>query len=112
MYAEIKLKDAQGDEKTVPMLATASTPIRFKMLYGKDLMTGIVSADGSFDLDIVSKLAYLMSMQAAKADITSLNTDKFIDWLDGFDSMAFMDNCDKIFEVYVKSRNNTSKAKK
>ncbi len=118
MYAEIKLNTAKGDVVTVPMLATASTPIRFKMMYGKDLMSGIlttnINGDG-FDMsvvEIVSQLAFLMSMQAAKADITTLDVNKYIAWLDDFDSNAFIDNANEILSVYIKSRNNTSKAKK
>lgn len=118
MYAEIKLYSAKGDELTVPMLATASTPIRFKMLFGKDLMGGILtsnlSGDG-FDLsvvEIVSQLAFLMAQQAAKADITTLDMNKYISWLDDFDSNAFIDNANEILNVYIKSRNNTSRAKK
>lgn len=113
MYAEIKLNDARGEERTVPMLATASTPIRFKMLFGKDLMGGLMNAtNGEYDIDIVSKLGFLMSQQAAKADLMELDNEKYIAWLDDFDSMAFIDHAQEVFSVYVRSRNNTSKAKK
>ena len=115
MYAEIKLNTAHGEERTVPMLATASTPIRYKMLFGKDLMTGLISTVGDSVesmVDVVSELAFLMAQQAAKVDLTALDKNKYIEWLDEFDSAAFINNSDKIFNVYISSRNNTSKAKK
>ena len=112
MYAEIKLLMANGEERTVPMLATASTPIRFKMIYGQDLVTGLIDSTGEFDIDIVGKLAFLMSKQAAKVDMTTLDQKQYLEWLDDFDSMAFIDKAEEVFEVYIKSRNNSSKAKK
>jgi hypothetical protein len=111
MYGEIKLMSSQGDERTIAMLATASTPIRFKQLFGTDLLTGIMK-DGDFDLDVISKLAYLMANQAAHADLKTLDMNKYIDWLDDFDSMAFMDNVQDILSVYFRSEERRSQAKK
>jgi len=112
MYAEIKLTTSDGDERTVPMLATASTPIRYKMLYGKDLMTSIIDQNGDFDLDVISKVAYLMANQAAKVDMRTLDQDKYLEWLDTWDSMTFIDKSQEIFEIYLRSAENSSKAKK
>ena len=111
MYGEVKMLSAQGEERTISLLATASTPIRFKMLFGKDLLTGLIK-DGDFDLDVVSKLAYLMMQQAARTDLKTLDMDKYMDWLDEFDSMAFMENAQDIFNVYVRSKEKSSHAKK
>ena len=112
MYAEVILTDPRDNKITVPMLANAATPIRFKQLFKKDILSGLIDKDGNYDTEIVSKLAYLMSQQAAKVDINTLNFDKYVEWLEDFDSMAFMDNGDQILNVYVQSRENSSKAKK
>jgi hypothetical protein len=112
MYGEIKLNDPKGGELTIPMLANAATPIRFKMLFQNDLLTGIIGKDGNFDIDVVSKLAFLMAKQAAKVDMTTLNMDQYVAWLEDFDSMAFIDNAENILNLFIKSRDNTSKAKK
>ena len=112
MYREIKLDTPTGEVRTVPMLANAATPIRFKQLFKKDILSGLVDKDGNYDTDVISKLAYLMSQQAAKVDINTLNFDKYVDWLEDFDSMAFMDNVDQILDVYIRSKENTSKEKK
>lgn len=112
MYGEIKLKDPHGSEKTIPMLANAATPIRFKMLFGTDLLTGIIDKDGNFDVDIVSKLAFLMTKQAAKIDLNTVSLDSYVEWLEDFDSMAFIDNAQNILNLFIKSKNGTSKAKK
>ena len=112
MYGEVKLMDPKSEEMTVPMLANAATPIRFKSLFHSDLLSGILTTDGSFDVDVVSKLAFIMAKQAAKADMNSLSMDHYIEWLEGFDSMAFYTNAQAIFDVYSGSKKNSSKAKK
>lgn len=112
MYKEIKLNTPNGETRTVPMLANAATPIRYKMIFGKDLLHNVVSADGEIDIEIVSRLAFLMSKQSAKVDLRALNEEEYIEWLEDFDSMAFVNNARDIFDVYLSSKGNTSKAKK
>lgn len=111
MYGEVKLLSSQGEERTLALLATASTPIRFKQLFGQDLLGGIIK-DGDFDLDVVSKLAYLMANQAAHTDLKTLDTNKYVDWLDDYDSMAFMNAAQDVFNVYIRSEEKSSQAKK
>lgn len=112
MYAEVKLLDPYEKECTVPMLANAATPIRYKQLFNADILTGIVAADGTFDIDVVGQLAYIMAMSAAKIDMTTLSKEKYIDWLEGFDSATFIENAQAVFNVYIRSKENSSKAKK
>ena len=112
MYKEIMLETPNGDKRTVPMLANAATPIRYKMIFGKDMLKSVVGADGDIDAEIISRLGYLMSKQAAKVDLSKLNDDEYITWLEDYDSMAFVNNAKEIFEVYLSSKGNTSKAKK
>ena len=112
MYAEVKLMDPHGEERTVPMLAHAATPIRFKQLFNTDILTGIVAADGTFDTEVVGKLAFIMAMAAVKVDMTTLSEEKYIEWLEGFDSATFIENAQAVFNVYIRSKSNSSKAKK
>lgn len=112
MYKEIKLNTPNGETRTVPMLANAATPIRYKMIFGKDLLRSAISDDGEIDAEIVSKLAYLMSKQSAKVDLRTLNVEEYIAWLEDYDSMAFVNNAEEIFAVYIGSKGGSSKAKK
>lgn len=112
MYKEIKLETPTGEERTVPMLANAATPIRYKMIFGKDLLKSAINSDGDIDTEIISKLAYLMSKQSAKVDLRALNDDDYIGWLEDFDSMAFVENAKEIFNIYLSSKGNSSKQKK
>lgn len=112
MYAEVTFTDPNGGKRTVPMLANAATPIRFKQLFHTDVLSGIMTNDGDFDVDVVSKLAYVMAKQAAKADMNTLSFDQYVEWLEDFDSTAFIDNAEAVFEVYYNSKKNSSKSKK
>jgi len=113
MYKEITLKTPDGEKRTVPMLANAATPIRYKMVFGKDLLNSMMFTGGTdLDIEIIGRLAYLLNKQAIKADLAKLTEDDYIDWLEGFDSMAFIDSAQEIVGVYLGSRGNSSKAKK
>lgn len=112
MYGEIVLKSPTGEKRTVPMMANAATLIRYKQLFHSDLLTGIVNAEGNFDVDVVSKLAFVMAKQAAKVDLNAQNMDTYIEWLEDFDSMAFIENINEIVEIYSNSKGNSSKQKK
>ena len=112
MYGELKVKDPKGEDRTVPMLANAATPIRFKMLFHVDLQSGIIGAEGGFDIDVVSKLAFVMAKQAAKVDMSKLNEQQYVDWLEDFDSMAFVTAAQDIISIYTGSKDGNSKAKK
>lgn len=112
MYGEVVLKSPTGEKRTVTMVANAATLIRYKQLFNSDLLSGIVNSEGNFDVDVVSKLAFVMAKQAAKADLTAQNMDTYIEWLEEFDSMAFIENINEIVGIYSSSKGNTSKQKK
>lgn len=112
MYKELKLETPTGEERTIPMLANAATPIRYKMIFGKDLLKSAISDDGELDTEIVSRLGYLMNKQSAKIDLRTLNEEDYVSWLEDFDSMAFVENAKEIFNVYLSSKGNSSKSKK
>ena len=112
MYGEVVLKSPNGEKRTVPMVANAATLIRYKQLFHSDLLSGMINAEGNFDVDVVSKLAFVMAKQAAKADMKALNMDQYIDWLEDFDSMAFIENINEIVSIYSNSKKNSSEAKK
>lgn len=113
MYGEVKLETPRGEELTVPMLANAATLIRFNQIFHLDLLTSVLNEKtGNFDIDVISKLAFVMAKQAAKADMNTVNEDQYIEWLEDFDSTAFINNVNEIFNIYMKSKKNTSNAKK
>lgn len=86
MYREIKI----GDKK-VPMKANAATPIRYRQVFGKNLLPYFMGKATDEDAaEMVGELAYIMAMSGSGADMTKLSLDGYVEWLEGFDSMDFV----------------------
>ena len=90
----------------VSLLANAATPIRFKNIFGKDLLTLVhegTSREG-VDMKVASEvapeLAFIMAKSAEKADMTKLNEAKMLEWLERFEPMDIINATEAIFSVY------------
>ena len=112
------LKTVQIGEKEVNLLANAATPIRYKMVFGEDVMVAFnqinqEKRDTGEILDITSQLAYIMNRQAecSKDELKALTKESYIDWLEDFDSMAFVNASEVIINTYLGTTGTTSKAK-
>jgi hypothetical protein len=104
--------------KDVALQANAATPIRFRNIFGKDLLT-IVSEGTSpegIDMKVASEvapeLAFIMAKSAEKADMTKLNEAKMIEWLEQFEPMDLINATDGIFSVYFGDSETEVEAKK
>ena len=98
------------DGKELAFAANAATPFRFKQTFKKDLFYVLgneerAEADG---LETIMQLAFIMAKQAEKADMTTLNEEQFIAWLEGFSGMAFVDKAEEVLNVYLESTTATS----
>ena len=101
------------DGNEMELLANAATPFRFKQVFQKDLLA-IFSNEKRAEqegLEAVSELAYIMNNQAKKSDMSKLSFENFIDWLEGFGPMAFIDASEDIIEVYTSQKEPTSTPK-
>lgn len=110
MFREIKIGD-----KTVPMLANGATPIRYRMVFGKDLIQEMQAAggEGSRGIDAISELAYIMAMAAdGNQDMNRLNQEMYITWMEGFGPMDVTNSADDIINLYVGNTRTNSKSKK
>ena len=98
MYREITI-----DGKEVKLMANAATPFRFKQIFGKDLLRvfGDEKKAEEEGVEMITRLAYVMANQAEKVDMTTLNEEKFIDWLEEFGPMAFINASEDIMNVYL-----------
>ena len=110
MYREIKV-----GEKSIPMKATAATALRYRHVFGKDLMTELQKSDGNaaIGLDTIQQLAFIMACAAdPEKDMNKLNEDIFIDWLDNFESFALLEATEDIVDLYVGNTKSLSEVKK
>jgi len=110
MYKEIKVGDKQ-----VPMLANAATPIRFKQVFGKNLLKYFIGEEPQEEMvAMASELAYILAKAGESADMNKLGIDDYIEWLEQFDAMAFVniDVVSEIMSLYQGSMDGDSQAKK
>lgn len=108
MFKEVKI-----GEQTIPMLANGATPIRYRQLFHKDVITKMNSGANADDaVEIASELAYIMAQAAEKADMSELNMDKYYEWLEKFEPFDITQAAEQIISVYVGQNAVTSTAKK
>ena len=105
MYKKITV-----DGKEMELAANAATPFRYKQVFHKDLLS-IFSNEEKAEtqgVEAITELAYIMAKQAEKADMNRLTYEEFIEWLEGFEPMAFVESAEDILNVYVDSAITTS----
>lgn len=106
--------------KNLRMHANAATPIRFKMIFGKDIIVEInrmnkgLTDEGEL-IELVGQIAFVMNMQAdkTKEQLSRISKNDYIDWLEEFDgAMCFADASDEIMSIYLGNEHGDSSSKK
>lgn len=112
------LKTVKIGEKEINLLANAATPIRYKMVFGEDIMVAFNQINGKKRdegeiLDISSQLAFIMSKQATcnREELKGLTKEAYVEWLEDFGSMDFVNASKDIFDTYLGTTGTTSKSK-
>ncbi len=114
MFREIQIGD-----KTVGMIANGATPIRYRMVFGKDIISEIQSLDrgetGKVTL-AMSELAYIMAMAAesadGKANMDKLEQSSFVKWLEQFEPLDITNASEDIVDLYMGNQKTASESKK
>ena len=98
------------DGKEVEFSANAATPFRYRQIFHKDLLSILGDEEKAQNegVEAVTELAFIMAKQAEKADMGKLNEEVFFEWLEGFGSMAFVNNAEDILNIYMESTETTS----
>ena len=111
------LKEIQIGEHEVAMLSTAATPVIYRGVFHEDLLVflqNMAKAKGMTEgtTEMVCKLGYVMAMQAEKKKMSDMNFDRFVEWLDGFESLDFELSANEILNLYAESGKTLSRPKK
>jgi hypothetical protein len=98
------------DGREVEFSANAATPFRYRQVFHKDLLSILGNEEKAQNegVEAVTELAFIMAKQAEKADMGKLNEEVFFEWLEGFGSMAFVNNAEDILNIYMESTETTS----
>ena len=104
--------------KDVALAANAATPIRYRNVFKKDLLTQISEGtrENGVDLTVASEvapeLAFIMAKSAEKADMNKLNEDKLLEWLEQFEPLDLVNATEAIFAVYFGDAETVVESKK
>jgi hypothetical protein len=109
MYREIKI-----GERTIPMSANGATPIRYRMVFGKDLISEFQNVENNYSIamDTISELAFIMAKAGEKADMDKLNKNAYVAWLEQFEPFDITNVADAIVDVYMGNVQTSSEVKK
>ena len=102
-------------EKEVPMLANAATPIRYRQVFGKNLLKYFMEGTAYDEIAAaIGELAYIMARAGENADMNKLNIDDYIEWLEDFEAAAWIDPdvVNEIMGLYYGNMDGLSRAKK
>lgn len=103
---------------TVPMLANGATPIRYKHIFHKDIISEFQMAENDYSkvASSIPELAFIMAKQAeakeGKVDLNLLNENMFVEWVEQFGAMDLPLAADQIINLYLGQNVTTSEAKK
>ena len=112
------LKEINIGGITIPMLANGATPIRYKHVFHKDIITEFQQAQDDYSkvVNSIPELAFIMAMQAQNkevgGDLNLLNEDKYMKWMEQFDPMDLPLAADQIVDLYMGNNITTSESKK
>lgn len=118
MFKIISMQAEDGSQIDVPFLANAATSYRYKTMFKQDLLVLFQTFEhnGTYDIDFVEQLAYIMAMQAkaktGEIDLTTINVDSMVSWLEQFGSFAIYNKAQEILSVYLDNTTITSSEKK
>lgn len=95
-----------GDKEAL-LASNAFTPIKYKNLFGEDLLTGLSKiSEDSLDIDVLSKLAYCMALQGNK------EVGDMEEWLGQFEMTDFYQALPEILQLWANNTKQVSHPKK
>lgn len=100
------------------MLANGATPIRYRMVFGKDLISEFekVQTDTGRASTSISELAFIMSKAAEaqneKKHMTNLSQEQFVEWLEQFEPLDLTLAAEEIVDLYMGNEKTLSEVKK
>ena len=103
-------KKVEIDGTEMELAANAATPFRYKQIFKKDLFAILGDEKRAMEegIESVAELAFVMAKQAEKTNMNKLSYEEFLNWLEGFGPMAFVNSAEDILAVYMDSLQGTS----
>ena len=113
MFKNMKIGD-----KTIPMLANGATPLRYKLVFKKDIIKELQLAENDYSkvTDSMPELAFIMAKQAeassGNADLNLLDFNMYMTWMEQFGPMDLVLASDDIIDLYMGNAETSTEPKK
>lgn len=113
MFKNMKIGD-----KTIPMLANGATPLRYKLVFKKDIIKELQLAENDYSkvTDSMPELAFIMAKQAeassGNADLNVLDFNMYMAWMEQFGPMDLVLASDDIIDLYMGNTETSTEPKK
>lgn len=107
MYRELQIGN-----KTIAFQSNGATPLYYKMLFKKDLLSMVNGSDLEIATDNIPELAFIMAKQADKADMSKLNFEMYVEWISIFEPLDLVMAGADIAGVYIADSIPTEEPKK
>lgn len=78
----------------------------------QETLRTVIKIGSSGELETISKMAYIMNMAATGANMNELSIEKYLDWLDQFESMEFLTKSMEFIDIYMSNRDTSVEQKK
>lgn len=107
------IKTINIGERQVSLEANAATGIRYKQIFGQDVLKKLAKMETADDIEKIdaiqdiAKLAYVMNKQASKT-VKEASEDDFITWMEEFEEQDFQDRNTVIDILCIWNRNFSS----
>lgn len=101
--------------KDVPMNANGMTPIRYRQVFGENILPYFMGKTSEEDAaEMVGRLAYIMARSADGTNMSTLNQEDYFSWLEGFGAMDFFEpqTVSEIMDIYQKNGETKTELKK
>ena len=103
-------------DKAVGFRCTASTPMRYRNRFGRDIFDDLMSLrdevtnDKAFSIKSLEAFEFLSYIMAKQYDPSIPDTPE--DWLDNFETFTIYEYLPEIMDLWIKNESTTSTAKK
>lgn len=72
----------------------------------------VIAIVGSGEMNTIPQMAFIMNQQAEHADMNTLNFEKYLDWMENFESMELITHAMDFIALYTGNRQTVSTPKK
>lgn len=95
MFGKVKIGG-----KEVEMIGNAATPYRYQAIFHEDYLKKVTGKEEADPNDFFAKIGFVMAMQAEKKDMSKINQDSFLAWLEQFEPGDVFEAVGEISDLY------------